>query len=425
VASVTTISNGGQGGVYGSAVSAIIRNGGMLQVNSGGAASSLTVSSGGLDTIFSGGAASGSILRGGLELLSGGTATATVVSSGGGQGVTRNGVAFGTVVSSGGEQALGGSGTPIATSTTVLSGGLLVVGTGVAVSAVVSNGGSASVNSLGNAKNTTVFSGGEQDVGGTASGTILSGGLEMVTGSGAVQLLALVDSTGQEFVGSGGDLVSATMSGGAVVIDNGALLGNITMLPDAFSVVEFNSTGNLGGEVSGFDTSDTIDFRGVAFTAGVTALSWTQLSSSGTLTVASAGARASLTLLGQYAGQTMFHHQRPDQRRPHRRRECIPDLRRHRRWHGCGCHRRRHYYRRALRRRCQRHHRRQRRGFRKSSPAAALAGPRSAAAGRRSYHLAASPAERSSATAACKPSGPAARRLTPSCRAGVCRTSWP
>jgi autotransporter passenger strand-loop-strand repeat protein len=248
------------------------------------------------------------VLRGGLELLSGGTATGTVVMSSGGQGITRNGVAINTVVSSGGQQALGGSGTPIASGTTVLSGGLLLVGTGQAVSAVVSSGGSVSVGDLGSAQGTTVFSGGSQTVAGHASGTVLSGGFEYVSGPNAVQLLALVDDGGAEYVLSGAQLASALMSGGAIVIDSGGLAsGSIALVSGAFGAVQLNGTGNLGGEVSGFDTTDTFDFRTIGFTDDITALSWTQLASggsaSGTLTLASGGTSASLTLLGQYAGK--------------------------------------------------------------------------------------------------------------------------
>jgi autotransporter passenger strand-loop-strand repeat protein len=250
------------------------------------------------------------VLRGGLELLSGGTATGTVVMSSGGQGITRNGVAINTVVSSGGQQALGGSGTPIASGTTVLSGGLLLVGTGQAVSAVVSSGGSVSVGDLGSAQGTTVFSGGSQTVAGHASGTVLSGGFEYVSGPNAVQLLALVDDGGAEYVLSGAQLASALMSGGAIVIDSGGLAsGSIALVSGAFGAVQLNGTGNLGGEVSGFDTTDTFDFRTIGFTDDITALSWTQLASggsaSGTLTLASGGTSASLTLLGQYAGETI------------------------------------------------------------------------------------------------------------------------
>jgi hypothetical protein len=50
---------------------------------------------------------------------------------------------------------------------------------------------------------------------------------------------------------------------------------------------------------------DGIDLRSLAYTSGVTSLSWTQLTSganaSGTLTVSSGAAVENLTLLGQYS----------------------------------------------------------------------------------------------------------------------------
>jgi hypothetical protein len=85
-------------------------------------------------------------------------------------------------------------------------------------------------------------------------------------------------------------------------VTSGANGGNVTFASGG--ILQLDSLMAFGGTISGFTLGDEIDLRGLAYTSGITKLSWTQLTSganaSGTLTVSSGAAVETLTLLGQY-----------------------------------------------------------------------------------------------------------------------------
>jgi autotransporter passenger strand-loop-strand repeat protein len=267
--------------------------------------SNTTVNSGGFDQISDGGSGSGTTVNsGGFEqVFSGGVASGTVVASSGLQ-VVLAGTAISTVVSQAGEQIVdfpGGN----ASATTVLSGGMLLNTRGTVTNAVLSSGASATISNFvsaaGFAVGTTVLSGAVQTLKtGGASGTVLNGGEEIVF---SFEDLALVNSGGLEFV-EGGTLLSATISGGTVEISGGGRLsGTASFATSGGGTLQLDQAidyGSGGAVISGFGSGDVVDFRAIGFSGSV--LSWNQGTGSGTLSVSSGGANASMTLLGNYAG---------------------------------------------------------------------------------------------------------------------------
>jgi autotransporter passenger strand-loop-strand repeat protein len=183
---------------------------------SGGVLSGSLIEAGGEEFIFAGGIASGTLISGGSQLMFGGSAVdnvidfgtqemiggsaiSTVISGVGADQLIIVGSAIGTVIENGGEQAVDGG---TASGTVVSSGGLQSVDGGSALATVISSGGSAFV-----------------ATGAHASGTIVeSGGVfELMSGASST-VSATVLSVGGEIDITGIDGVSASSSGGNIVI---------------------------------------------------------------------------------------------------------------------------------------------------------------------------------------------------------------
>jgi autotransporter passenger strand-loop-strand repeat protein len=160
----TTI-NGGDEGVAGVDIGAVVNSGGFQVVQNGGLTSGTIVSSGGTEIVTPGATASG-----------------TIVNSGGNETVSSGGSTFiaGTDQNariSGGEQDVYG----VATGDTIFTGSQVVESGGTASNTVVS-GGALDVLSGGLADPVTIFSGGSEtvSVGGTDLGAQISGGTQTV-----------------------------------------------------------------------------------------------------------------------------------------------------------------------------------------------------------------------------------------------------
>jgi fibronectin-binding autotransporter adhesin len=202
---------------------------------------------------------------------SGGTASGAAVSTGGVQTLAFSGTASGTVVSSGGEQDTAGL-FATGSSTTVLSGGVLLMRGGNAVNPVLSSGATATAINAGGPTGATVLSGATLLLGsgsaggGLGNGTVLNGGEEIVSGGGAVpaeEFLALVNSGALELVESGGQLFSATISGGTVDYASGAFAsGILSFAASGGGTVQLDEAKNYassGVTVSGFNSGDDIE----------------------------------------------------------------------------------------------------------------------------------------------------------------------
>jgi autotransporter passenger strand-loop-strand repeat protein len=148
-----------------------------------------------------------------------------------------------------------------------------------------------------------VNSGGVEQDWGTASGTAVSSGGTQYVYSGGAAVATTVSSGGYEQVFSGGAANATTINGGTLEVTSGGSAGAVLFASGG--ILQLDSSLAFGGTISGFQLGDEIDLRSLAFTSGVTSLSWTQLTSganaSGTLTVSSGAAVENLTLLGQYS----------------------------------------------------------------------------------------------------------------------------
>jgi autotransporter passenger strand-loop-strand repeat protein len=265
----------------GTAVETTLGRHARLRVSAGGVAIDTTFPGGGIEVVFGGGVAIDTTAG---NLVDGGVTTGTIVVSGGRE-LVYGGVASGTLVS---------------------SGGLELVRAGVTSGTIISSGGYESVRRHGEADGTVVY--GEEKVGGVASDTVVSGGLENV-GNGAEADGTVVYGGGFQVVQQGGVASGTVIDGGELYIKSGGSTGSaaVTFATSAGGILRLESSLTYSGLVAGFDKSDRLDFRDIAFTSGVTSATWTQSgTTSGTLAVTSGTETATITLLGQYVAGN-FH----------------------------------------------------------------------------------------------------------------------
>ncbi len=136
------VSSGAHEIVYGTASGAVISNGGVEWVYSGGLAVGTEVLSGGRDNVSAGGRTSAtSVGNGGVEYVSAGAIAAfTQIASGGRQTLFSGGIASGTIIKAGGNQYVGFGASAIGA---IVSGGREIVSSGGEASAtIISSGGS-------------------------------------------------------------------------------------------------------------------------------------------------------------------------------------------------------------------------------------------------------------------------------------------
>ncbi len=240
-----------------------------------------------------------------------------------------------TTVKAGGTEEIG-SGYSLngaTASTTVSSGGTLVVAAGGSVSNLtVSKGASVIVSSGGAAGTMVILSGGSETVeaGGVDHASVVLGrgradrlrrdghrdrarpagrprhrerhnrdvgGLEVVS-SGGTAFSTLVSSGGSAVVSSGGTASGAAIRGGKLEVASGGKAGTVDF--GSGGTLQLDTSQQFSGTVSGFAVPDQIDLRDIAYTSGATHLTWTQHTGSGTLAVTSGTHSATLTLDGTY-----------------------------------------------------------------------------------------------------------------------------
>ena len=261
----TVFSGGTQSINSGAVVTGAIVGKGVQRVSSGGLASATTISSGGLmQVLFAGTAKAVGVQSGGtLELFGGAVTSQTTFASGAfleiGSGYVASGIA-----ASGGlilEVASGGT----ADATTVSSGGSLqILFSGAAINASIQSGGSEEVASGASASGDRVASGGslQVDAGGVALGTIISGGMQTVLGgglasgasisNGGVQAIAsggtasgtILSSGGQQNVASGGSAIGTVVGSGGIanVSAGGSVSGIVLNAASGFELLHGSAT---------------------------------------------------------------------------------------------------------------------------------------------------------------------------------------
>jgi autotransporter passenger strand-loop-strand repeat protein len=159
----------------------------------------------------------------------------------------------------------------------------------------------------GTANSTTVSSGGTLIVGssGSASGTVVNGGSETVSGLTAVEQATQVNSGGHVLIVSSGVVNSAIISGGTLEVGTGgkAKTAREFVFVASGGTLQLDQARNYTSEsVSGYGAGDVIDFRAVRFSGSTLTYS----SATGLLTISSGGTSASTLLIGNYvSGQTV------------------------------------------------------------------------------------------------------------------------
>ncbi len=232
IATSTTVSAGGLEIVSSSGVAdftAIAGRGASAVISSGGVTRSTTVSKGGYELVSSGGIASGTTVSSGSyqTVSSGGSATFATLSAYGTQVVSTGGTAISSFLISGGAQYIVSGGTAIGT---IDSGALSYEDalSGSVASGSVIRGGRFDVNSSAIAVDTIISSGGHLNLflGGTATGTVIDSGgvLSVVSGGvldgtvmnigGAIHLSDVAfDPSGTVSVDSGTDILTVVENG--------------------------------------------------------------------------------------------------------------------------------------------------------------------------------------------------------------------
>ena len=273
----TSVSNGSDQDVFGTAVSTIVSGGGLQTVESGGIASAAIVSSAGAQIVFSGGLASGgSILTNASQTLSGGVASSTTV-SGGTEIISAGGIASAVNVS-GGTQTISSGGSAGGTffnggTQTILSGATASGTTGSSLTETISSGG---LTLATNVSNATVM------VYGSASGTTLTGGQQYIS-SGGVAIGTNLTYTYQ-FIYSGGMAINTTLTGYFESVNAGAITSNAAAISGG--TISLNGNGYLVSALAGGIIS--VGSGGVATS--------TSVASGGTLLEASGGAVSGLAI---------------------------------------------------------------------------------------------------------------------------------
>jgi len=267
----------------------------------GGLASHCAIQPGGIENVD--GSATVTFVNGFQIIFSGAEVDTTSVASSGYQYILPGGVADGTTVASGGIQNIDGS----ATSTT-LDGFQIIYSGAVASGNLIQSTGYEYILPGGTANDTTVMSGGIQNVDGTAVGNTISSGGYQIVFSGASAVSTTIDSGGFEVVVSGGVTTSATISGGYVELGGGdgvASGGIITFVSGG--EIKFDDSVHFEGKISGFAQPDVFDLADISFGVN-TNLGFVEANNNaiGTLTVTDGAHTANILLLGQYTA-AQFH----------------------------------------------------------------------------------------------------------------------
>ena len=309
IASNTTVNDGGQLTVFGTATGATVAyaggatvSGGTLTVLSGQTDWNISVASAGTLVVSSGGTVSNTTIASGGHLTIDGTVVGTTVSNGGaivssGGVLDTNGFnVAGVTVSSGGTLIVDYNTT--ATNLTVGSGGnLAIYGSWVSGATIVSGA-------------TTLLSGqsGELDVlsGQTVQGVTVTDNAFLVVSSGGVASGTTVSSGGILYLLGGGIASSTTVSSGGIVeiapgnTQNNYIVGSGTTLEVASAGTVSGTTVSSGGtlELFGGGTENGTMYMSGSFLeiAGGYAISNYVTSGNVTLEVASGGAVSSATV---------------------------------------------------------------------------------------------------------------------------------
>ncbi|EJP7814197.1 AIDA repeat-containing protein, partial [Escherichia coli] len=239
----TTINDGGEQVVYGTAKDTTI-NGGIQYVNGGGSATGTTINDGGEQTVYFGGSATNTtIYQGGEQYVSSeGSATGTTIYQGGGQYVYSGGSATGTTIYQGGGQYVSSGGS--ATGTTINGGIQYVSSEGSATNTAINAGGL--MQNAGEDTGTTVKSGGVYEL-----GRIVYGGRNDYFGTSSASDLT-VDAGGRATVYAG-TLTGATVSGEDATL---------TLMTPQTETKDSDFTLSLTGNVSVTDHARLVAQRG-------------------------------------------------------------------------------------------------------------------------------------------------------------------
>jgi hypothetical protein len=119
-----------------------------------------------------------------------------------------------------------------------------------------------------------------------------------------------VQNGGAEYIGQGGTLAGATISGGLLCIRSGGTAGtSLIDFATGSGTLELDDSQHFSGTISGFGVPGAIDLRDISFPSSGFSLAYSSsTSSSGILTVSDGTDIATIHLLGQYS-QLNFHAQ--------------------------------------------------------------------------------------------------------------------
>lgn len=260
----TVIRNGGLENLHGSATGTVVSGQSATQyVLSGGHANGTTVKDGGSVEVLSGGVVDGAIVQSGKIVVSGGATSLTRISGSGFEIVEAGGLAENVVVSSGATlEILSGA---MVSGATVQKGGEIVVhggtlsgltvrggfvtgdivGPGVTQSGdVISSGGVQTVLKDGRAVSTTILQNGSQTVSGAAFFAVVSAfGTQAVVNGGYASGCEIAGFAQQEVESGGRAFRTVVDSGGSVVVDNGGITQGVRGTEHVFSggLVEYTT----------------------------------------------------------------------------------------------------------------------------------------------------------------------------------------
>lgn len=278
VATNTTINNGGQQtvGTNGKAQDTTINSGGEQIVSRGGSVTDTIINSDGFQTVYSGGSATSTTIKkdGSLVVFSGGSAVAITQESGGaintdtdsildgtntkGSFSIAGGIANNMLLENGGHLSVRNG--HQAKATTINSGGEVIV-EGSATDTTINENGLLHVSSGGSVTGTIVNNGGRESIlsGGSATSTSLnSGGFQAISGGG-VATSTLVNSGGNQYVYSGGNAMNASVNdGGRQFVSKGGIATDTSI----------NSGGRQYIYIGGSATGTTINDNGRQFVSG-------------------------------------------------------------------------------------------------------------------------------------------------------------
>jgi autotransporter passenger strand-loop-strand repeat protein len=235
------------------------------------------------------------------NVYAGATAEETVM-AGGTQNV--NGRADNTTISSGGSENVFGGG--IASGTTIDSGGgQYVERGGLAIGTTIGAKGLEVVDSGGSDAGAQI-DGGRQAVYGLAVGATVSSGSQVVENGGEADGTTVVTG-GKETVLAGGFTAGPTISGGTVEIARGAVTSGSTISFAGGGMLRLDQSTGFHGLVAGFAQPDRLDLADIHF-GSATKLTFVEAGSnlSGMLSVTDGIHTAKIELLGQYSAAN-FH----------------------------------------------------------------------------------------------------------------------